>query len=136
MRLFILPNLYCLVIAHSNGWNGRPYFSHWPPCFGYVVCLCYSRKALRTTLEKSDAQNITARENQSEQHELSYQWEPIKKLFLKKNDTEWWKKTKKLTGKQVLKKYFTSYKIRYKYLRKTIVKPFDYWEIATTTCSN
>ena len=62
---------------------------------------------------------MAACENQGKQHELSDHWKSIK-TFLKKKKKKmgWWKKTKRLTGIQILTKDFTSYKIRYKSLRK------------------
>ena len=70
-------------------------------------------------LEKPAAQNIAACENQCKQCKLSDHLKSIKTLFLKKKITEdGAKKTKRLTGIQVLTKDFASYKIRYETLRK------------------
>ena len=65
---------------------------------------------------------MAACENQGKQHELSDHWKSIKTFLKKKKKKKkkmgWWKKTKRLTGIQILAKDFTSYKIRYKSLRK------------------
>ena len=64
---------------------------------------------------------MAACENQGKQHELSDHWKSIKTFLEKKKKKKkmgWWKKTKRLTGIQILTKDFTSYKIRYKSLRK------------------
>ena len=102
-----------------NWGNGREYYSCWSLCFGLFLCPCYSRRTHYPTLEKPGAQNIAACENQGKQCKLSDHWKSIKTLFLKKIITgDDAKKTKWLTEMQILTKEFTSYKIRYKSLRK------------------
>ena len=49
------------------------------------MCPCYNRRAHYPTLEKHGAQNITARENQDKQHELSDNGTLKKKAFGKNN---------------------------------------------------
>ena len=78
------------------------------------VCPCYNMRT-HPTLKKNIYIYIyiAACENQGKQHELSDHWKSIKTLILKTGDDA--KKTpKRLTGIQVLIKYFTSYKIRCK----------------------
>ena len=74
------------------------------------MCPCYSGSTHYPTKEKPHAQNITVIENQVKQCKLSDHWKSIKMLFLKKNNSGWCKKDKRLTEIQVLRKYFTSYK--------------------------
>ena len=116
MRLLILPKLFCLLIMHLNGLNGRHYFFRWSLCFGFFASPCYNRRIHYPTLEKPVDQNITACENQGKQCELSDQWKSIK-TFLKKTTENHAKMTKRLTVIQVLTKDFTSYKAIYKSLR-------------------
>ena len=107
MILFIVPMLYCLLITHLNWTNRRVYFSRWRPCFGFFVCPCYNRRTrYYPTLEKPAAQNITACESQGKQRELSDHWK-LKKRFFKKITGDDAKRTKRLTGMQVLTKTFT-----------------------------
>ena len=61
------------------------YFSWWSPCLSFFMCPCYNRRAHYPTLEKHGAQNITARENQDKQHELSDNGTLKKKAFGKNN---------------------------------------------------
>ena len=110
MRLLVLAKLYCLLVTHLNGWNRRQYFSRWSPCFGFFACPCYSRRTQYPTLEKPGSQNIVACENQGKQCKLSDHWNQFKHCFWKKITGDA-KVTKRLTERQVLKKYFTSYKI-------------------------
>ena len=60
-------------------------------------------------LEKTSAEYIAGVENESKRRELSDHWKSINMLFLKKSNKRWRKKDKNAD----------SYKIRYKYLRKT-----------------
>ena len=57
----------------THGSNISQYFSRWSPCFGFFVCPYYNRTHY-PMLEKPDAQNITAYENQGKQHEVSDHW--------------------------------------------------------------
>ena len=72
-------------------------------------------------LEKLSAQNIAAFENESKVSHANWVTteNQLKRCFWKKVTGDDAKKTKILTGIQVLKKDFKSYKIRYKSLRKT-----------------
>ena len=103
------------------------------------MCPFYSKITHYTKLEKLGAQNIAVCENQGKQHISKDNWKLIKMFLLKKkrDDT---RKTKRLTETQVLTKYFTSYQIRCKSLRKRkvmqLVKPIRYWEITTSMQSN
>ena len=66
------------------------------------MCTCYSRRTHYPTLEKPGAQNVAACEKQGKQRELSDHWKSVSNP----------KKTKRLTGIQVLIKDFTSHKIK------------------------
>ena len=70
-------------------------------------------------LEKSDAQNIAACENQDKQVNWVITKNQLKHCFWNKITCKDAKNTKRLSGIQVLTKDFTFYKIRYKYLRKS-----------------
>ena len=100
---------YIVYLWHT--WAGETRdLPHWSPCFDFFVC--HSRRTHYPTLEKPGAQNIAAYGNPGKQRELSDHWKSIKKLFSKKITGDDAKKTKKLTGIQVLTKDFTFYKIR------------------------
>ena len=87
MRLLVLPKLYRLLKTHLHRWNGRQYFSHWSPCFGFFVCTCYSQRT-HMRLEKPIAQNIAVCKNQNKQRELSDDWKSMKMLFLKEKQED------------------------------------------------
>ena len=70
-------------------------------------------------LKKPGTQNIAACENQGKQSKLSDHWKSVKMLLLKNITWDNAKKTERLTEIQVLTKQLTSYKIKYKSLRKT-----------------
>ena len=63
--------LNCLHITHFNWWNRRQHFSCWPPCFGFFMCRCYSRRTHYPMQENPSAPNTAACENQGKQRELS-----------------------------------------------------------------
>ena len=52
LRLLVVPKLYCVLIAHLNGRNGRQNFSRSSPCFGFFVHPCKLRRTHYPTLEK------------------------------------------------------------------------------------
>ena len=79
------------------------------------VCLWCGRRT-HPTLENPSAQNVAAYENQGKEHDCSDQWKSIKTLWKKTGHGS--KKKKRLPEMQVLTKDFTSYKIKYKFLRK------------------
>ena len=87
--------------------------------FWFLMFPYYSRRIYYPKLRNPDAQNIVASENHGKQRKSSDHWKTIKNVVFEKKMTRDDAKTKWLTEIQVLTKGFTSYKIRYKSLRKT-----------------
>ena len=66
---------YLIILFTYNGWKRRQYFSRWWPCFGFFVCLYYSRRTHYPTLEKPGTKN------QGKLREFNDHWKLIKTFF-------------------------------------------------------